>query len=134
MTVTVELAGTLNIRPLDGSATPAGTTGCGHGFENRTDTRSAEAENGSSSASVASPSSFDALPIDSDMRGRLLHIYLDPNAAPVDVQLTLLASGVVTVPQVQGVFTLEKPAADAITGVAVQGTAKFAWRLTGGRS
>ena len=134
MSMSVKFAGLLTIAPAPGTQPPEGTNGCQYGLANRLDTVSATAENSSSTGYVDSPSSFIDLAIDADMRGRLFQFMSRAAAGPIDIRVTSLVSGAQEVSQVQGLFVLERPAADAITVVEVQGSGQFQWILTGSRA
>lgn len=131
MALRVELAGTLTLKPASGSATIEGTNGCQYGIANRVANRAPTKENSSATGSTASPASFVALPIHADMRGTFLQIQMTEASGPLDIQVTSVGSGVQVMLQVAGVFILEKPSTDAITGVAIQGTGNYQWALTG---
>lgn len=131
MALSVILKGTLTVKPAPGESPPEGSNGCGYGISNRVDTQSAALESSSATGNVASPSSFVSLPVDSNMRGRLLQMQFRSDSGPIDVELTQLVTGVTVLSQVQGMLVLEKPASDAITALRVQGTGNFQWVLTG---
>lgn len=131
MALSVKLSGTLTLAPASGSTTIEGTNGCQYGITNRVANQSPTKENSSATGSVASTVGFVALPIHADMRGTFLEIQMTEASGPLDIQITSVDSGVQVMLQVAGIFMIEKPSTDAITGVAIQGTGNYQWALTG---
>ncbi len=132
MTIAVRLSGKLSMRPPDGDPSSVeGDNGCQYGLAIPDELRTAELESSSMAGSVASPSSFVALAIDPNLRGRLLVIMPKPGAGPLDIRIVSLVSGSEDLSQTEGLVVICKTAADAITAVSIQGTGEFRWSLSG---
>lgn len=131
MSLQANLSGTFTIGPTAGSTeAEVGNGGCQYGLSIRADNTAPNIENSQQQGSIDSSASFVALPVSSNMQGRLLFLRMDPNSAKVDLRVTFSSTGAVTMP-VRGQVFIEADSTDHITLVEIQGVATFDWSLSG---
>ena len=127
-----ELTGSLQIKPAAGS-NPQGSNGCQFGLSIRNDSKAPARENSSGTGNIDSAASFVALPVDTNMRGKVLYLRTkeDGSPGPFDVRITQLAAGQAVISGVKGLLVIEVDPAEYITAVELQGVGQFEWALFG---
>lgn len=127
------LDGTVSIGPPKACPTDRGgstSVGCLLSFELRPENASPTNEIGQSCATINSPApAFQALPFPADLEASVLYVRV-LTGGPMRIRTTHKVSGALEYP-VAGLFIVEVQAADAITGVEVQGQGTIEWLAWG---
>lgn len=126
----IQLTGSLRVRPMTGCTIDgSSSTGASFSFALRPINRSAALDGGSARATIDSPAVFVAQPWTNGLRATVFYLHVLTEAA-LTLRLTLEVSGAITIP-CQGMFAMEFPSTDRVTGLEIMGTGAFEWQVSG---